>query len=356
MPTYPSDRIKWHTLGLVPKTNMEFWHQFEAGVSGAALVGDYSGNARHLTNALNPDPALQFNVTYGQPAWYFNGSTTNPLLWGGSTTIRHYFVLAAHQDAAFNLNRGLMSGLTSGDLLASEATGTKFFDLGLPGFGYKKSDIFYAQNDQQAPMGGKFELVEVAIDGGTILDGVQVGKQRNIAGRIWKGWFVDHMGFSQILTASQRRRVLLYYALRYGVHTVTGSQIPLYFPSADLLSDTEVLRNRTKQRERDWSAVTEDYEYDDSNMDFNQFGDNPPRRWEVRYVHVSKGQSVLFDVFNDTARIANTFYFKDQEGVVWNNVRVDRNGYHNDWPDHKSWNREINFDLVGYNSTGTYEG
>jgi hypothetical protein len=259
---YPNTRIKWHELGLVPTANMAFWHQYEAGVSGHDFVADYSGNARNLAGGT-VDPVLQTNVVYGQPAWYFDGINTDPLGWtGANSNPVHMFVLAAAEGASFNLNRGLLTGVTVGDLLTSNNTGTTFFDLGVtPDPTYKKSGVTYAENNMQAPMNGLFELIEyIANAGAWAPNGIQVGRQRDIAGRIWKGWWADQMGFTSQLSNTDLRRVLLYYSLRYGVHLVAGSQIQLYFPSSDLLSGTDIVRNRHYAEPRDWGEVTEDYE------------------------------------------------------------------------------------------------
>jgi hypothetical protein len=353
---YPDSRIKWHQLGLVPTTNMAFWHQYEAGVSGHDTVADYSGNARNLAGGT-VDPVLGTNLLNGQPAWYFNGSTTDPLKWTGAISVVHMFVLAAAEGAAFDLNRGLLTGVTSGDLLTSNNTGTTFFDLGItPDPAYKKSGVTYAENNMQAPMNSRFELIEyIANAGAWTPDGIQVGRQRDIAGRIWKGWWADQMGFTGELGVTARRRVLLYYALRYGVHLVTGSQIPLYFPSKDLVRDTGAVHSRFYHRPRRWQEVTESYEFQDANSTFNEFGDNPPQRWEYSYEALTKGEVVLFDVFNDTAREAQPFYFKDPESNVWSNVRIDRGGYSRIHRDHMRWKHEVSFDLIGINSAATYE-
>jgi hypothetical protein len=356
MAVYPSTRLAWHELGLVPTANMAFWHQYEAGVSGNDIVYDYSGNDHTLTSAT--PPVLQTDIVYGQPGWYFNGTSTVPLASAaGSIPIRHYFVLAAHEDATFNLNRGLASGHATNDILTSNSSGTTFFNFGV-GITYRKSNVVYTEANQQAPMSGNFELIEMTFAAGSVLDGIQVGKQRNVAGRIWKGWWVEHLAFDAVLTETQRRRVLLYYAMRYGVHTTAGSAIPLYFPSSDLIgegvvSDGGVIRNRFYNVPREWEPVTESYEFEDSNKTFNEFGDDPPRRWEYRYQNVSKQQTTLFDVFNDTARKANPFYFKDPEGYVWSNVRLER--YVRDHDAHKRWVHEVNIGLVGYGSVSTYE-
>lgn len=356
MPAYPNFRFKWTDLGIVNKTAMEFWHQYEAGASGNDIVYDYSGHARTITSGA-VDPVLQTNKVWGQPAWYFNGTTTDPLVWSGGVTLYHYFVVAAAEEAAFTTNRGLFSGATSGDVLVSNAAGTTFVDLGLTGgYQYLKSNVPYPQSNQQAPMNGRFELLECIAPASIAFDAIQVGRQRAFAGRIWKGWFAEQAGYSTILVPTERRKYLLYASLRYGVHSVNGSAIDLYFPSLDLLTGTDIVRGRHYAEPRDWGEVTEEYEYEDSNKDFNQFGSNPPKRWHIRYTNVSPALANFFDVFSDTVGISRPFFFKDKDGYVWSNVRIERGGYTRDLRTDTAPDRVVEFKLVGFNSVSNYEG
>lgn len=353
----PDTRIKWQNLGIVPTANMAFWHMYEAGVSAGNVVADYSGNGRTLQGA-GAAPVLQTSVVNGQPAWYFDGTSTNHLTVDDTESPAfHYFILAAYDGAAFDAARVLVGDFDASNYLISNTSGTTFQNLGLTNFTYRKNGVAYTQANQQAPM-VTFELIELITSTSLFANGIRVGRDVAVSGR-WKGWFVDHMGFTQELSEVNRRRVLEYYALRYGVHLTTGSVIPLYFPSSDVIgtgvvSDGGAIRNRFYPVPRDWEPTTESYEFEDSNKTFNEFGDDPPRRWEYRYVNVSKTQAVLFDVFNDTARKANPFYFKDPEGYVWSNVRIEN--YSRTHEAHKRWVHEVNFNLVGYNSTATYEG
>jgi hypothetical protein len=51
---------------------------------------------------------------------------------------------------------------------------------------------------------------------------------------------------------------------------------------------------------------------------------------------------------------AQRFSFKDRDSIVWTNVRIG--DYNRDHDDHRRWNSEAAFRLIGDGSVGTYEG
>lgn len=204
----------WKNWPHIPRSLLAFWHMYEPAVSGHNIIYDYSGNARDITSGAGNAAVLTSNVFNGQPGWYFNGSR-DPLSWSGSLTLKKLYILAAAEGAAFDESRGLLTGPATGDVLVSNNTGTKFFDLGHSPFEYKKAGVVFAQNNQQAPMNGVVKLLEVTMSGGLAMDGVRVGQQRGLAGRLWKGWFLEDMGLHTLPNESQDRFIKEYYAMRY---------------------------------------------------------------------------------------------------------------------------------------------
>lgn len=334
---------QWRDSGLIP-SGLLAWHMFEAGASGNHIIYDYSGNNRHIDSAVTNAPVLLTNVLYGQPGWYFNGNNTVPLNWAGSITINHAFVLAAHEDAAFNLNRGLLTGETSGDILVSNSSGSDFFDLARPNFSYLKSDVPYALNNQEAPMGGVPELIEIIDSDGIALDGIQVGKQRDLAGRIWKGHFFEQLLYNRILSLSERRRVMLYFNLRFSQWR-TG--LPFRFPSDDLM---QFRRSRFYSVPPEYRDITDHFEFEDRGRTFNEAADTPPLRWEYGYRKRTAEQTVIFDEFWNQARIAHPFTFlethRDGRQIEWADVRIE--DYNRKHDAHKSFENDIEFKLVKY--------
>lgn len=342
---------QWVASGLIPTSGLLAWHMYEAAVSGHHIIYDYSGNNRTIDSPTLNAPVLTANVLYGNPGWYFDGaSSTEPLNYSGSVTVNHAFVLASHEDAAFNLNRGLLTGVTSGDILASNNSGTDFFDLTLPNFAYRKSDVGYATNNQEAPMVTP-ELIEVIDSDGITLDGIQVGKQRNLANRVWKGYFFEQMLYNRVLTTAERRRIMLYYNLKFQQWRVG---LPLYFPSADLAQVHDVDKPaRFYPVPADYKKITDDWEYEDAVKDFNEVADDPPKAWEYAYTGVPKAKVMIFDEFWNQARLVNAFNFKDPDSTVWTNVRIE--DYNRNHEGHKRWKHDVGFRLVGYGSVGTLE-
>lgn len=332
---------QWVATGLIPTSGLLAWHMYEAGASGHHIIYDYSGNGRTIDSPTLNAPILTANVLYGQPGWYFDGASgTEPLNWSGGLTVNHAFILAAHEDAAFNLNRGLLSGPTTGDILTSNSSGTDFFDLGLPNYSYRKSDIGYATNNQEAPMGNIPELIEVIDSDGLVLDGIQVGKQRTLAGRVWKGYFFEQFLYNRILDLSERKRIMLYFNIKFSQWRVG---LPLYFPSDDLM---QFRRSRFYAAPLEYRDVTDHFEFEDRGRTFNEAADTPPRKWEYVYRSRTAEQAVIFDEFWNQARISRPFIFRDKYGVEWADVRIE--DYNRKHEAHMSFKNDIEFKLVKY--------
>jgi hypothetical protein len=220
---------------------MEAWHMFEAGHSGDSVINDYSGNDRHVNaTGLNP-PVLTSDLVYGQPGWYFNGSTTDPLYYTGSVTWKHLFILASAEGTTFNQNRGLVSGPTSGDALTSNNSGDTFFNFGFGSdYQYRKSGVAFAESNQKAPMSATHQILELRRTAGVTMDGIQIGKQRNLAGRIWKGWFFEDLMYSVEKTDLEVFNVYRYFAMRYQVWQIDATTGLYVFPfAADRTLDSE---------------------------------------------------------------------------------------------------------------------
>src|SRR5688500_3261259 len=127
--------IDYTLMDLIPTTGLKQWALYDPATSTHGNVNDASGNGRHMVQT-GVEPGLTTSVHNGQPGWYFDGSTTEPLqtVSSSSITAKHVFVFASYADAAFTVNnRGLLSGKNSGNWLTSEASGTQFFDFGAGG-------------------------------------------------------------------------------------------------------------------------------------------------------------------------------------------------------------------------------
>jgi hypothetical protein len=339
--------IDWPATGLIPASGLIAWHQCKIGESGDNAAFDSSPNGRNII-AASPSPVIQFNLLNGQPGWYFNGSTAKPLTYSEpGLTVKHAFVLAAAEESAFTVNRGLLSGPTSGDLLTTNNSGTKFFTWGT-GYEYRKSDTVYADSLWEAPRSLVPELIEISYPDGVTLDGIQVGQQKADTSRRWKGYFFEQVLYDRILTETERAQLHLYFNIKFAAW-IRG--VPFYFPDKMIvpqLAGQQLVHHRYREVPRTWDDVTDSITYDDGGVDFNEAGDSAPIRWEYVYQNVPKAQKPIFDEFWNQARKVNGFYFRTPEYVVWNGVRVE--SYGRDHEEHKRWRNEITFALVGHES------
>lgn len=338
--------IDWTKTHLIPTSGLEFWHLYDPATSTNGNINDASGNGRHIVQATSP-PTLTEEVMNARPGWRFDG-TNNPLASASSATIasKHVFVLAAAEETSFSVNRGLLSGKTAGTWLATDTGNDNFFPFAVD-YDYRKSDTLYGFNLWDAPVGNIPELIEISHTTGTVsMDGVQVGQQINLTARKWKGYFIEQMGWNRLLTTNERRRVMLYYNIKYGTW---ARGVPLYFPTADLLTDTNiVVPSRFDDLEPDWDKITDKWEYEDGNSDRNEVASTAPRGWEYGAIcYGDAGQAYayreIFDQFNNQARRANPFYFRDKWGQVWQDVFIKN--YKSSHDAHKSWVHNISFEL-----------
>lgn len=334
----------WKATEIIP--NPLAWYQYQPGGSAGQVIYDSIGD-KHLTADVANAPILTTNVLNGYPAWYFNG-TRDPLVWSGLVTIKHAFIVASAEDATFAGYQGLFTGETLGDVLVGENATDQFFDLSLTGFEYTKNGTVYANNDQQAPVSGAFALLEAQSVPGITLDGIQIGQQKADTARLWKGHFVEMILFDRILNATEHRRVRNYFATKFGLWR---QGLPLYFPSADITPT--VGPSRFLDVPPDYSDITDSWEYEDAVRDFNEVAADPPMHWEYAYPAVPKAHLPIYNEFWNQARLVNPFYFRDPEGLIWDNVRVE--AYNRNHEGHKRWKHDVAFRLVGYNSTATPE-
>jgi hypothetical protein len=348
MAIYPIVTTDWDAMGLMPLRNIEFWNQFGFNESGHSVIYDYSGNNRHI--ACDPSgnpPVLTENVLAGQTGWVFDGSN-DPLIDAFGTapfTLRHFFILLKVTETTFAANTAIISDQSSNDILLADDGTTKFQDA-FTGT-YHKNDTVFVGGDRQAPMNA-FALIEMVIPDGETVDLLTLNRTGN-----FNGIFLEMAGWSEELTVYERRRAHLHFNLRFRTNLLG---IPLFAPTRELvpaLEDQARVNNRFNDIAIDWSTVTEEFEYEDRGKDFNEVSDTLPRRWEYAYQNVPKAQKPIFDAFNDLARRSTPFYFKDNENVIWSDVRIER--YDRNHDEHKRWRNDVTFGLVGYDSTITYE-
>lgn len=208
---------------LIPRSGLASWHKYEAGVSGNEIIYDYSGNSRTIQCSVGNEPVLTTDVVNSRPGWYFNGSR-DPLVYTGTFTPKHIFVVGAYADAAFPAvsGAGEYAGLVSGKdtanygILIGNPSSTKFYNVGYgSGHEYRRRDAVYAESDMQAAMSNDISVFEVSLTTGWALDGIQVGKDRTYANRKWKGYFVEMLMFTRVLSDLERFLIYEYLAIKF---------------------------------------------------------------------------------------------------------------------------------------------
>lgn len=320
----------------------------------AAQVLDFSGNVRHLT-AAPPEPFPDYQNSNFPPEnnvfFYPARSPLKSAAFAAAVSLRHVFTLAKSADgtqfgAAF---RGLLSGLGAGNfgILVGQQNTNRFVNIGFGAAGafvYKKSQIVYPESNQLAPF-AKFELLEVSLSTGWLLDGIQLGGDRETAARVFSGGIGETIGYGRVLSANETAAVNLYYDLKFGLWRLNNTI--LNFPNPNL---TGLLYARYFADVPDYKKVIVSHEYADGGKSFSESAAVAPRKWELEFTCTganhseSKAKSDIFDAFYNQARESRPFSFTDKYGETHTNVRIE--DYDRSHQGHKSWNQRCRFKLV----------
>lgn len=309
----------------------------------AALLEDYSTNNRDLDQGTAPKDQFELDVLNGKPGILMSGN--NSLGYTGSITVKDMFVVCKYTLAADfgGLYRGLVTGDTSGILLRGDsgASSTKFYNNATGTSTYRKSGVTYAAAAQEAPF-TNFELVQYTDTAGVALDGISYGSDRpGFGGDQWRGYSLDLKLYSTVKTEAERRRLNLYYDLKYELFNLNSTT--LYFPDP---TTTDIGWARFKELPTDWDSVTISHEYEDGGRSFNEISDTPTTTWEIGFTGLSYAQLEIFEAFNKAARRSRSFSLIDKYGVTQTGVRIMR--YESDHDAHKSWSNNCSFILAKY--------
>lgn len=222
--------MDWSTY--LPMQSIAAWHSFEPGISGNNIVFDRSGNNRHISCDPANSPYLVGNILVDQPGWYFDG-TRNPLVFNGNLQVKHLFFVATVSTPLFVLHEGLLTAPTGMPLLIGAGAGTNriwnlFNAAGISNYSYFKSDVSFAPNNQLAPMGNLFAVMELILPDGVDLNGIQIGQERANTAMKFNGFFVENQMYSTVLNKDQRRRIYDYFALRYHLWRKLSDGLNIY--------------------------------------------------------------------------------------------------------------------------------
>lgn len=207
---------KWTLGDWIGRGGMCAWHAADTAISGQT-IDDASGNGRTLdTGFLSTPPDYQTNLINGLPGLYFDGSTHDPPKWSGSVTPKHIFIVAAAEGSAFDASyRGLLSGVSSGDVLTGNPSSANWFNFSL-GHTYRRFDVAYTEAAAPAIF-GTVGIMELTNTLGWPLNGIQIGQHRSFTDRRWKGWWCEHILYDKVVTDIERWKVYRYLAAKYHI-------------------------------------------------------------------------------------------------------------------------------------------
>lgn len=109
---------------------------------------DFSG-----TSTPPHEPTLQTNEVNGLPVARFDGANDDLSLGpNNDATLYDIFFVLKVRASTFANDCGILSDPTDDDILVGDSGTTKFQDLSLTNYEYRKDGVLYADNNQQAPM------------------------------------------------------------------------------------------------------------------------------------------------------------------------------------------------------------
>lgn len=143
---------------------------------------DQSTKGRTLT-ATAPQPVVTSPAINGKKAVTWNGSA-NPLVYNGVFPVRCGFMVC--KTAAFTNYNGLLSSPLNYAILEGKATGTEFFNNLYDYFEYRKNDLGFHADRMLAPV-DEWSILFFHFHETTILEGIQIGQDRNQTNRKLNG-------------------------------------------------------------------------------------------------------------------------------------------------------------------------
>lgn len=190
--------------------------QAQAEGSGVPTLNDYSGMSRNLT-AASPVPTFRTNVTNGKSVVRFDGAQ-QPLRNSSAFPVRCGFVVAKYNAAAFPDYKGLLTSFVNHGVLVGNIGDVEWFDwINKPMWEFRSHDRIYPQSAYPGPM-NQFKVLFFRFwDGPVTFDGIQLGADRNFAGRLWNGDVALLALYSRDFTEEEIRAHSQKLATHYGL-------------------------------------------------------------------------------------------------------------------------------------------
>lgn len=156
----------------------------------------------------------QSGTLNGYPVVQFSDTTNDGVLvteTGVSVFIKEVFIVMRMREATFSNFAGIITGTdtSTGPVLVGDTGETKFLDLSYTGLSYKLDNVLYATNDMQAPM-NTWGIIHMRFPSGWALDELQVGSDRDFAGRFAEVDIAEIMLFSQLQSTTVGDQIYTY--------------------------------------------------------------------------------------------------------------------------------------------------
>lgn len=181
----------------------------DGAVDGASVTGDVIS------------VAAQQN---GHAIVRFNNTTNNGLLTrsGGPFVIKEAFVVMKMREATFSNFAGIISGQAAPNnvALVGDSGTTKFTNLALSGSEYRLNNALLAASNQQAPM-NVYGIVHIRYPTGVaITDNLQIGKDRDIAGRFAEADIGEIIIFDALQSRGTVLQIYEYLSIKWDIAIV----------------------------------------------------------------------------------------------------------------------------------------
>lgn len=188
-----------------------------------AIPGGFQWNNQALggeseLSAIENDVLSISNGLAGKNIFRLNSAAVDGVFTGeGDYTIRECFVVMKVREATFSTYGGVLTADTGNALLVGQEGTSRFFNFGFGGdYEYRLNNVEYAESDQQAPM-NNWGIVHLRHPVGVTLNNLQIGKDRDTAGRFLKADIAAVIATSQLIPINIRRQLYEYLVVRWQV-------------------------------------------------------------------------------------------------------------------------------------------
>ncbi len=170
------------------------WYQADeySDIDGSIIWYDVLASGRNLSPGDGTNVTQIAAVVNGLGVFRLNSGATNDgfLITTQAPVIYHAFFLMKVNEATFSNFGGLLTADFTAAAMVAQSGTTKLNDLSLSGYTYRLNGVTYAANDQQMPM-NEFGVVHGHFNTGAGLPNLQIGKDRDFAGRFLEAEFAE---------------------------------------------------------------------------------------------------------------------------------------------------------------------